>query len=66
MSEWLIRKNSCKGMFISEILGCTYFKFLTQRHVKEERLFINIFLSEGLGENCEHRISFKFHSKTIF
>ena len=54
MLEWLICKDSCKGIFILEILGCTYFKFLTLTHVKEERIFINIFLSEGFGENCEH------------
>ena len=28
--------------------------FLLWRHVKEERIFMNIFLSEGFGEKCKH------------
>ena len=40
--------------------------FLLWRHVKEERIFMKNFLSEGFSEKCKHTISFKFQSKTIF
>ena len=28
--------------------------FLLWRHVKEERIFMDFFLSEGFGEKCKH------------
>ena len=58
---WLLLKGSCKDISILEILT-HILHFLPSRHVKEERIFM-VFLSKGFGE---HRISFKFRSKTVF
>ena len=41
--QWLLLKDSCKDIFILEILGNTCFTFLLGRHVKEERILMNIF-----------------------
>ena len=65
--QWLLLKDSCKDIFILEILGYTRFTFLTRRHVKEERIFMNIFLSEGFGEKCKHtELALHFIQKQYF
>ena len=41
--------------------------FLLWRHVKEERIFMNIFLSEGFGEKCKHtELALNFIQKQYF
>ena len=65
--QWLLLKDSCKDIFILEILGTHVLHFLLWGHVKEERIFMNIFLSEGFGEKCKHtEVALNFIQKQYF
>ena len=48
ISEWLL-KVSCKDILIVEILAHIS-HFLLWRHVKEEQIFMDFFLSKGFGQ----------------
>ena len=51
----VLLKDSCKGIFILEILSYTYFTFLTVTpYVKEERIFYGFLLGKGFREKCKH------------
>ena len=45
-----------------------FFSFLTRRrHAREERVFMNIFLSEGFGEKSKHtELALNFIQKQYF
>ena len=65
--QWLLLKDSCKDIFILEILGYILLLFLLWRHVKEELIFMNSFLSEGFGEKCKHtELALNFIQKQYF
>ena len=50
-----------------EILGERYFTFLLWRHVKEEQIFMDNFLSKGFDEKCKHtELALNFVQKEYF
>ena len=51
--EWLLLKDSCRDIFISEILNYTYFTFLTVTSCRETN-FYGFLLGKGLREKCKH------------
>ena len=56
--QWLLLKDSCKDIlkfWVTHVLH-----FFLWRHVKEKRIFMNIFLSEGFGEKCNHSQLYNF------
>ena len=57
--------HGCFSKVILEIL--THFTFLLWRHVKEEQIFMIFFVSEGLGEKCNHtELALNFVQKQNF
>ena len=50
-----------------EILGERYFTFLLGRHVKEEQIFMDNFLSKGFDGKCKHtELTLNFVQKEYF
>ena len=64
--QWLLLKDSCKDIFILEILGYTCFTFLTLTSCYRGMNFY-IFLSESFGETCKHtELALNFIQKQYF
>ena len=65
--EWRLLKDSCKDIFILEILTVTHILcFQLWHHVKEERVFMGFF-SKGSGEKCKHaELALNFIQKQYF
>ena len=60
-------KDSCKGTLTLEIQVTHVLHFPTPRHVKEKRIFMNNFLSEGFSEKCKHtELALNFIQKQCF
>ena len=65
--QWLLLKDSCKDIFILEILGYTCFTFLTLTSCQRGTNFYEYFLSEGFSEKCKHTESaLNFTQKQYF
>ena len=64
--EWLLLEGSCKDLFILEILT-HILHFLLWLHVKEERIFMDFFLSKGFGEKFQYiELALNFIQKQYF
>ena len=65
--QWLLLKRQLQRYINFRNSGYTFYIFLLSRHVKEKRIFMNNFLSEGFSEKCKHtELALNFIQKQCF